>query len=157
MYDEELDMALESAYDDGYTQALIDMGVDPNEIAEEDVDMFDDNYFDDAMEGNAANKAAKNAYMMSHGSISDGDRRDTLHAARRRNYENQVKGGIGSTGASVERNRQSSLIHENTRNRYQNALKHNEYLGRGARTKMARDAGAALHRTPRQQKILDNM
>ena len=53
MYDEELDMALEDAYDDGYVQALMDMGVDPDNIAEEDVDMFDDNYFDEAMEGPA--------------------------------------------------------------------------------------------------------
>ena len=67
MYDEELDMALEDAYDDGYVQALIDMGVDPGEIAEEDVDMFDDNYFDEAMEGNPENKAKKNAYIASHG------------------------------------------------------------------------------------------
>ena len=51
MYNEELDMALESAYDDGYVQALLDMGVDPNEIAEEDVDMYDD--YDEAMEGPA--------------------------------------------------------------------------------------------------------
>lgn len=61
MYDE-LDMALEDAYDDGYVQALLDMGVDPEDIAEEDVDMFDDNYFDDAMEGNPVNKIRRRAF-----------------------------------------------------------------------------------------------
>ena len=54
MYDDELDMTLESAYDDGYVQALLDMDADIDDIAEEDVDMFDDNYFDEAMEGPAA-------------------------------------------------------------------------------------------------------
>lgn len=53
MYDEELDMALEDAYDDGYVQALLDMDADIDDIAEEDVDIFDDNYFDEAMEGPA--------------------------------------------------------------------------------------------------------
>ena len=67
MYDKELDMALESAYDDGYVQALMDMGVDPDEIVEEDVDMFDDNYFDEAMEGNKANKEARERYIATHG------------------------------------------------------------------------------------------
>ena len=51
MYNDELNEALESTYDDGYVQALIDMGVDPDEIAEEDVDMNDD--YDEAMEGPA--------------------------------------------------------------------------------------------------------
>ena len=53
MYDEELDMALEDAYGDGYVQALLDMDADIDDIAEEDVDIFDDNYFDEAMEGPA--------------------------------------------------------------------------------------------------------
>lgn len=48
---------LEDAFDDGYYQALIDMGIDPDEIAEEDVDIFDDDYFDDVMEATALKKA----------------------------------------------------------------------------------------------------
>ena len=61
MYDD-FDYALEDAYDDGYYQALIDMGIDPEDIAEEDVDMFDADYFDDAMEGNPDNKIRRRAF-----------------------------------------------------------------------------------------------
>jgi hypothetical protein len=49
--------AIESAYEDGYYQALADMGYD--DIADEDVDIFDEDCFDDAMEGNLENKAKK--------------------------------------------------------------------------------------------------
>jgi hypothetical protein len=58
MYNDELDYALESAYEDGYYQALADMGYEFDDV-EEDVDIFDEDCFDDAMEGNAANKEAK--------------------------------------------------------------------------------------------------
>ena len=66
IYDEELGMALEDAYNDGYAQALLDMDADPDDIAEENVDMFDD-YYDEAMEnraiydtdGNPVNNKAK--------------------------------------------------------------------------------------------------
>lgn len=63
MYNDELDYALESAYEDGYRQALADMGYEFDD-AEEDVDMFDADYFNEAMEGNPVNKAKKNAYML---------------------------------------------------------------------------------------------
>lgn len=66
MYDE-LDMALEDAFDEGYYQALIDMGIDPEDIAEEDVDIFDDDYFDGAMEGNPDNRKAKRKYFKEQG------------------------------------------------------------------------------------------
>jgi hypothetical protein len=45
--------AIESAYDEGYHQALADMGYDLNDEASEDVDIFDENCFNDAMESNA--------------------------------------------------------------------------------------------------------
>ena len=49
---------LEDAFDDGYYQALIDMDIDPDDIVEEDANMFDDDYFDDeAMEATALKKA----------------------------------------------------------------------------------------------------
>lgn len=82
MYDEELNMALEDAYDDGYVQALIDMGIDPEDIAEEDVDIFDDNYFDEAMEGNKFNKAMKNGVMQTMADIEDMDLHNIRDMAR---------------------------------------------------------------------------
>jgi hypothetical protein len=89
MYDEELDMALEDAYDDGYIQALIDMGVDPDDIAEEDVDMFDDNYFDEAMEGNPENKAKRREWEVKNGSQygKSGFADNYVHASR---YANKL-------------------------------------------------------------------
>lgn len=70
MYDE----VLESAYEEGYYRALADMGYEYDEYddydmydAYEDVDMYDDDYFDDAMEGNPENKSAKNEYIRTHG------------------------------------------------------------------------------------------
>lgn len=63
MYDD-FDYALEDAFDEGYYQALIDMGIDPDDItdiAEEDVDMFDDDYFE-GVEGAARDyRRAQNA------------------------------------------------------------------------------------------------
>ena len=58
MHNAELDYTLESAYEDGYYQALADMGYEFDDEssyddAEEDVDIFDENYFDDASEGAA--------------------------------------------------------------------------------------------------------
>ena len=52
MYNDELDMILEDAYEDGYYQALADMGYEFDD-AEEDVDIFDEDCFDDAAEGAA--------------------------------------------------------------------------------------------------------
>ena len=84
MYDEELDMALEDAYDDGYVQALMDMGVDPDDIAEEDADIFDENYFDEAMEGNPENKAKRREWEIKNGSQygSSGFADNYIHASR---------------------------------------------------------------------------
>ena len=50
--DEELDTVLEDAYDDGYYQALLDMDT-YDDMVEEDVDMYDDYDYDEAMEGPA--------------------------------------------------------------------------------------------------------
>ena len=67
MYNDELDMALESAYEDGYYQALADMGYefdDADDEATEDVelDIFDEDYFDESMEGAARDyRRAQNA------------------------------------------------------------------------------------------------
>jgi hypothetical protein len=62
MYNDELDYALESAYEDGYYQALADMGYEFDDEASEDVDIFDEDCFDDAMEGNPDNKLKRRAY-----------------------------------------------------------------------------------------------
>jgi hypothetical protein len=63
MYNDELDYALESAYEDGYYQALADMGYEfDDDEAIEDVDIFDEDCFDDAMEGNPDNKLKRQAY-----------------------------------------------------------------------------------------------
>ena len=75
MYNDELNMALESAYEDGYYQALADMGYEFDDIADEDVDIFDEDCFDDAMEGRAIykdgepvnNKARKRDAMTAYG------------------------------------------------------------------------------------------
>jgi hypothetical protein len=75
MYNDELDYALESAYEDGYYQALADMGYEFDD-AEEDVDIFDEDCFDDAVEGRAVysyigtpinNKAKRQKYDRLHG------------------------------------------------------------------------------------------
>ena len=75
MYNDELDMILESAYEDGYYQALADMGYEFDD-AEEDVDIFDEDCFDDAVEGRAVysyigtplnNKAKRQKYDRQHG------------------------------------------------------------------------------------------
>ena len=79
IYDKELDMALESAYDDGYVQALMDMGINPDDIVEEDVDMFDDNYFDEAMEGNPENKAKRRKWELKNGVINGGYGREIAY------------------------------------------------------------------------------
>ena len=81
MYDEELDMTLEDAYDDGYVQALLDMGVNPDDIAEEDVDIFDDNYFDEAMEGPAREYRKK---------MNAGKTPEQLHKERERKFTDTV-------------------------------------------------------------------
>ena len=75
MYNDELDMILESAYEDGYYQALADMGYEFDDEAIEDVDIFDEDCFDDAMEGRAVykdgepvnNKARKRDAMTAYG------------------------------------------------------------------------------------------
>jgi hypothetical protein len=53
MYNDELDMILEDAYEDGYYQALADMDYEFDDEASEDVDIFDEDCFDDASEGAA--------------------------------------------------------------------------------------------------------
>jgi hypothetical protein len=73
MYNDELDMILESAYEDGYYQALADMGYEFDEDeASEDVDIFDEDCFDEAVETGEAkrwNKAMKRAYVMQKAGI----------------------------------------------------------------------------------------
>lgn len=78
MYNDELDMALESAYEDGYYQALADMGYefDDEDEASEDVDIFSEDYFDEAMEGNPENKAKKNEALVRQNRIDRGARLD---------------------------------------------------------------------------------
>ena len=72
MHNDELDMALESAYKDGYYQALADMGYvfDDEDEASEDVDIFSEDFFDEAMEGN---KALRRRYEMKASGADLGD------------------------------------------------------------------------------------
>ena len=95
MYNDELNEALESTYDDGYVQALIDMGIDPDEIAAEDVDMNDD--YDEAMEGPAREYRHRNNIGKSQTYIS-GERFDNRDGATkpkakpRKTFENMPDG-----------------------------------------------------------------
>ena len=54
MYNDELNMTLESAYNEGYYQALADMGYEfDGDEASEDVNIFDENYFTVAAESSS--------------------------------------------------------------------------------------------------------
>jgi hypothetical protein len=46
MYNDELDMILKDTYEDGYYQALADMGYEFDDEASEDVDIFDEDCFE---------------------------------------------------------------------------------------------------------------
>ena len=77
MYNEELNEALESAYNNGYTQALLDMDADIDNKSEECINIFDDSYFSSAIESGRAkynklgvplnSKAKKYDYEMKYG------------------------------------------------------------------------------------------
>lgn len=91
MYDEELDMALEDAYDDGYYQALADMGyeLDAEVMEDTELDMFDDDYFEEAVEGNPINKAKKKVWEYEKSGADTGvvpDSASKIRQFRERNY-----------------------------------------------------------------------
>ena len=72
-YDDDMNMVLESVYEDGYYQALADMGyVVDNDEASEDVDIFNEGYFDmddEAMEGPAREYRREHNKGRSHDDI----------------------------------------------------------------------------------------
>ena len=93
MYNDGLDVILESVYEDGYYQALVDMGYEFDDEASEDVDIFDEGYFemdDEAMEGNPENKRKKNVYLETIGQGNRSNGRNKISDIEYRQREKQL-------------------------------------------------------------------
>lgn len=129
-FNEVMSKAKEDAFDDGYYQALIDFGYDLDDDAMEDVDIFDEDYFDEAMEGNPENKKKRRAYDYRQAGLTAKEVEAMQAKGREFGEKNYLRKKYGMDKYSANRVREkmrdqddkiTSKLHASRVNRYRNS------------------------------------